>query len=265
MRPAGRVALVSAVAGRHVLPSAEYPTMLDGCAFANATSTGHGSWATAGETVSTTAGPDVARETVDPNGIAPGCHVTVAAPSGVTTAPASAGCATAEPGTAAGTGAATIGAVVTAVAEVEPPFPVAVTTSEMVTPISPGVSVYVDDIAPTTAVQLAPVASQRRHWYENDVGAPLHVPTELVSVCPACAVPVTVGSVVAAGRVTVPPPAVTATVAGDAALTMPVSVCAVTSSTSACPTSTVTGTYVSAVAPVIGTQLPPAASQRCHW
>ena len=76
--------------------------------------------------------------------------------------------------------------------------------------------------------------------------------------------PVTAGCEVATGRATVPPPATTATVGGELATTVPLSVCAVTLRTSACPTSTVTGVYVSAVAPTIGTQLPPAASQRCH-
>src|SRR5258708_684718 len=121
--------------------------MLPVGAFVNATSTGHGNCVTAGETARTIAGPDVLSETVDPNGIAPGCHVTVACPSVVTTAPASAGCATAAPTTAAGTGAAATGAVVVAVADVEPPLPVAVTTSEIVAPMSPGVSVYVEVVA----------------------------------------------------------------------------------------------------------------------
>ena len=72
--------------------------------------------------------------------------------------------------------------MVVAVAVVEPPFPVAVTTSEIVEPMSPGVSVYVEVEAATIAVHCAPVASQRRHWYVKEVGAPLQVPTELVSV-----------------------------------------------------------------------------------
>ena len=122
------------------------------------------SCATAGETARTNACPDVPSETVDPNGTAPGCHVTVARPSGETTAPASPGWATAEPGTAAGTGAAATGAVVAAGADVEPPLPVAVTTSEIVEPMSPGESVYVDVVAPTMAVHCAPPALQRRHW-----------------------------------------------------------------------------------------------------
>ena len=140
-------------------------------------------------------------ETVEPNGIAPGCHVTVACPSAETTAPASAGCATAEPGTAAGTGAATTGAVVVAVAEVEPPLPVAVTTSEIVEPMSPGVSVYVDASrrgSRRTAhrSRRSAATGRRRRSARRSRCRPT-----LVSVWPACAVPVTVGVDVATGRV----------------------------------------------------------------
>src|SRR4029077_15799408 len=109
---------------------------------------------------------------------APGCQVTVALPSGDTTAPASVACATAEPVTAAGTGAgataAVVGArgtgaaltaaVVGAGGEVEPPLPVAVTTSEIVAPMSPGESVYDAAVAPRMAVHCDAVPSQRRHW-----------------------------------------------------------------------------------------------------
>ena len=54
-------------------------------------------------------------------------------------------------------------AVVGAVADCEPPLPVAVTTSDSVVPMSSGVSVYVDVVAPAIAAHAAPVASQRRH------------------------------------------------------------------------------------------------------
>jgi hypothetical protein len=47
------------------------------------------------------------------------------------------------------------------------------------------------------SVQGAPLASQRRHWYENVIGCvPLQVPFEALSVCPSCAVPVIVGGAV---------------------------------------------------------------------
>jgi hypothetical protein len=85
---------------------------------------------------------------------------------------------------------------------------------EIVEPMSPAVSVYVAADAPRTAAHCAPVALQRRHWYTKELGAPDQVPTEVVSVWPACAVPVTVGVEVATGRVAVLPPAVTATVGG---------------------------------------------------
>src|SRR5947209_4617902 len=41
-----------------------------------------------------------------------------------------------------------------------------------------------------------PSVAQRRHWYEYDVGAPLHVPFEAVSVSPSFAVPLICGSAV---------------------------------------------------------------------
>src|SRR5207249_3792057 len=185
--------------------------------------------------------PDVRSETVDPIGTAPGCQVPVARPSAETTAPARVACATAEPVTAGGMGAALTADVVGAGAEVEPPLPVAVTTSEIVEPISPGESVYDDPVAPGMAVHCAPSGSQRPHWYANEDGAPVQVRTEAVRVCPACAVPVTVGVDVATGRVTELPPATTATVAGELATAAPAGACAVTPSARAWPTSLVTG------------------------
>src|SRR5579862_7187114 len=113
-------------------------------------STGHGIDETVGETPSVSAvfgsASDAAAGasvTVDPVATAPGCHVTVARPSVVTTAPATPGCAVSDPATAGGIGAATIAEEVGAVADCEPPLPVAVTTSESVEPMSSGVSVYV--------------------------------------------------------------------------------------------------------------------------
>ena len=91
------------------------------------------------------------------------------------------------------------------------------------------------------------------------------MPAEEERSWPATGVPVTVGGAVTAGRAAVAPPAATATVGGDAAVAVPPNACAVTASTSACPTSSATGRYVSAVAPTIGAHVPPAASQRCHW
>src|SRR5205085_1321702 len=71
----------------------------------------------------------------------------------------------------------------------EPPALVAVTTSETVAPMSPGVSEYVDWVAPGIAAHDAPLGSQRRHWYTNAVGEPVHVPTDELSCCPATVVP----------------------------------------------------------------------------
>src|SRR5438105_8709707 len=102
--------------------------------------------------------------TVEPTGTAPGCHVTVARPSAVTTAPAWPAAATAEPTAAAGIGAAVTTAVAVVIAACEPPGPVAVTTSEIVAPMSPGVITYVAVAAPAIAPHDEPVASQRRHW-----------------------------------------------------------------------------------------------------
>ena len=84
-------------------------------------------------------------------------------PSSDETAPATPACAAAEPGVAAGTGAAATTPVTTGAAAVEPPLPVAVTTSEIVAPMSSGVRVYVAVVAPTIAKHWPPVALQRRH------------------------------------------------------------------------------------------------------
>jgi hypothetical protein len=54
--------------------------------------------------------------------------------------------------------------------------------SEIVEPMSPALRVYVAADAPRTAAHCVPVALQRRHWYANELGAPVHVPTEVVSV-----------------------------------------------------------------------------------
>ena len=170
------------------------------------------------------------------------------------------------PGTAAGTAAEATTALGVVVAACEPPGPVAVTTRETVEPMSPGESTYVDETAPAIAPHVAPVGSQRRHWYANDVGEPDHSPTDADSCWPAVMSPETDGGVVATGCVALPvPPEPMATVGGDAADAVPPEPCAVTRRTSACPASPAVGLYVSPVAPAIGTQLPPAASHCSHW
>src|SRR5439155_4504195 len=206
--------------------------------------------------------PAATSATVEPAGIAPGCQLRVAAPSAVDTAPAAAASATAEPTTGGGTGAGTTGAVVAAGADVEPPRPVAVMSNEIDASMSSGVSVYEDAVALTIATHCV---VQRRHWNVNDVGAPVHARTDDVSVCPTCGVPETVGALVVAGRVVVDPDADTEIVAGEDAAAEPPGADAVTATARAWPTSSVTGRYVSAVAPGIGAQPAPAASHRCHW
>ena len=81
----------------------------------------------------------------------------------MTTAPARPCCAAADPVTAGGTGASAITSVVGAVADWEPPLPVAVTISDSVEPMSSGVSVYDDAVCAAIGTHAAPVASQRRH------------------------------------------------------------------------------------------------------
>ena len=186
-------------------------------------STGHWSEVTGGSTSRESPVPAsasfvsaAASDTVEATGTAPGCQVTVARASSVTTAPARPCCAAADPVTAGGTGASATTAVVGALADCEPPFPVAVTTSDSVAPMSSGVSVYEDVVAFAIGAHAPPVASQRRHWYANEVGAPVHEPAKVVSVWPACVMPETLGATIADGLLAVPLPAgVTASVAGD--------------------------------------------------
>src|SRR5689334_4073197 len=102
------------------------------------------------------------RYTVLPTGTAPGCQVTVARPSSVWTLPAMPRRTVCIPIETGGSGAATMTSVVSAVADVEPPFPIAVTTSERVVPMSSGVSVRFAPIACGMATQDAPLALQRR-------------------------------------------------------------------------------------------------------
>ncbi len=80
---------------------------------------------------------------------------------------------------------------------------------------------------------------------------------------PPATMPDTLGATIADGRLAVPLPAgVTASVGGDDAPAVAVGDDAATERTSACPTSAAAGVYVSSVAPGIGTQPAPAASQR---
>src|SRR4051794_32279965 len=110
---------VSAVMGVHVLPSAENAATCPAGAAAYAMSTGQGSVPWAGARPSDRPVPAIAgavspasSATAVPVGTDPGCHVTVARPSALTTAPARPACVTSGPATAAGTGAEATAAVV---------------------------------------------------------------------------------------------------------------------------------------------------------
>src|SRR5690349_1451488 len=125
-------------------------------------SSGHGSGWTGGVSASVSCADVPESPTTVPSGTAPGCHVTVADASLVATAPAWPGCAVDESGVGGGTGAAAMAVVGAAVADCEPTVLVAVTTTSIVAPMSPGVRRYAVPVAPVIAVQ-TPVASQRCH------------------------------------------------------------------------------------------------------
>jgi len=92
------------------------------------------------------------------------------------------------------------------------------------------------------ATQEAPLALQLRQRYANVVGAPVHVPTELVRVCPAWAVPtISGGAVLAGSAVDGVPAGETATLGADVAEALPAAEVAVATTWSACPTSSLTG------------------------
>ena len=62
-----------------------------------------------------------------------------------------------------------------------------------------------------TFTQLPPLVLQRNHWYANDVGELLHVPSLAVSICPTVGVPEIVGGAVFTGAARVaaePEPAI---------------------------------------------------------
>ena len=85
----------------------------------------------------------------------------------------------------------------------DPAVFVAVTATRSVCCTSSPVAVYVAPVAPPMSPQLAPVPSQRRHWYAYEIGwVPDHVPVDAVSACPACAVPEIIGASTFAGAVT---------------------------------------------------------------
>src|SRR5437660_6787294 len=115
------------------------------------------------------------------------------------------------------------------------------------------------------ATEEPPTALQRRQRYVYFFGEPVHVPTELFSIWPTCAVPWISGGEMlvgcAAGGV---PAGETAAVGAEAAAALPAAEVAVTTALSEWPTSALTGLYVSAVAPEIGVKFEPGAQQRVH-
>src|SRR4051812_42836693 len=119
------------------------------------------------------------------------------------------------------------------------------------------------------AVQLAALASQRCQPRTSWRPTPVHSPLSAVSVSPAVAVPVTVGSVTTCGgslgwTATVGDGCTTSDAAEVAVLVPRLSV-AVTTTRSVRPTSSAVSAYVGFTAPSTDRQASPAAEQRSHW
>ena len=118
---------------------------------------------------------------------------------------------------------------------------VAATMTRSVLPTSSDAVEYVWLVASVMSRQPAPVASQRCHWYVNEVGvAPFQVPLLAVSVFPSSEEPVIDGRVVATGAF-VAAARITA-VAADARVFVPAEFVAVTVTRSRWPTSSVVRT-----------------------
>jgi hypothetical protein len=83
------------------------------------------------------------------------------------------------------------------VAREDTPFTLVARTVERTTwPASALFSVYLVVVAPAMSTQPAPVEEQRCHWYEYAVGAAVHEPFDVVSVCLTASFPVTAGRLV---------------------------------------------------------------------
>jgi hypothetical protein len=76
---------------------------------------------------------------------------------------------------------------------------IAVTTTRNACETSPLVATYVFSVAPLMSPQDVPSLWHRCHWYVNVVGAPLHVPFDVVSVLPSRSVPLIDGGAVFCG------------------------------------------------------------------
>jgi hypothetical protein len=136
----------------------------------------------------------------------------------------------------------------------------ALTAATIVEPTSAVPSVYVDPAAPAIGAQLAPVESQRLHWYVNVSGiVPAQLPVETVSVWPTVACPEIVGAEVEEGAT-----AETAAVGALTAEAVPALFDAVTVTRIVLATSLERSWYAEPVAPAIGAQFAPAASQSAH-
>src|SRR5262249_1790651 len=107
--------------------------------------------------------------------------------------------------------------------------------------------------------------AQRCHWNANDVGAPLHAPTDAESDWPTTAVPVNDGEAVTAGRAAAPPALVTAVVAGETAEAAPPAAVAVTATVSAWPLSSAAPSCVGGAAPTRGMPPGPTDARRGRW
>ena len=159
-------------------------------------------------------------------------------------------------------GAAATTAVCVELALLEPTEFVPVTTTRKVKPTSAATAVYDCELAPAMSLQLLPDESQRRHWYAYEIGCvPDHVPGSADSTCPACAVPLIVGSAVLLGATGA---GATTAVGSELALLEPALFVAVTTTRIVKPTSAASAVYVFDVAPLMLPQLLPLVSHRCH-
>src|ERR1700745_179335 len=94
------------------------------------------------------------------------------------------------------------------------------------------------------AMQEVPAALQRRQRWANFFGEPVHVPTVVVSICPACALPTICGGPMLTGRAAGGVPAgVTVALGVVVAVALRPADVAVVTTTSECPTSALTGFY----------------------
>jgi hypothetical protein len=115
-------------------------------------------------------------------------------------------------------------------------------------------------VAPPIATQPFPFASQRSHWYVNEIGAvPVQAPAVTLIVFPTAALPTIAGDAVLRGVVALPP---TTAVGADSAVAVPALFFAVTATRSRPPVSFDETRYVLEVASLIVEQLFPFASQR---